>query len=138
MATATLPSPAQLVTMERDQLVARCNRLARSVSVEGRAPCDSKTWQAVLPALCVSYARDADPVAVASLVRVAARLGVDRGLLDEAVAFLLEQQTDAGSFGLLADSGQIERRLQRSLRMTVEVVWALAALEAADGQLDAT
>lgn len=129
VATTTLPSAAELVTMERDELVGSCNRIARSQALESSAPCDAQRWEAVLPALCISYARDADPVAVASLVRVAARLRVEPALLDEAVSFLLEQQTDDGSFGLLADSAQSDgSRLRQSLRITVEVLWALAAV----------
>jgi hypothetical protein len=129
VATTTLPTLAQLVTMERDGLVGFCNRIARSVAVEWPGSEEPRRWQAVLPGLCISYARDADPVAVASLIRVAVRLHMDTAPFDEAIAFLLEQQADDGSFGLLSDSEQIgDGRLRQSLRITVEVIWALAAV----------
>jgi hypothetical protein len=94
-----------------------------------------RCWAELLGALAVSYARSGDVAVVAALVRVAAHLDLADPWLNEAQAYLLDQQAPAGHFGLLArelahlppDSGSPE---DAYLRLTIEVLWAICALVA--------
>lgn len=90
-------------------------------------------WAELLGALAVSYARSGDVAVVAVLVRAAAHLELADPWLDEAQAYLLDQQAPAGHFGLLArefahlppNTGSPE---EVYVRLTIEVLWAISAL----------
>jgi hypothetical protein len=94
------------------------------------------SWAELFGGLAASYARSGDVAVVAALVRAAAHLGLADPWLDEAQAYMLDQQAIAGWFGLLsrelarvqADRGSHE---DVRLRLTVEVVWAICAVVAA-------
>jgi len=85
----------------------------------------------LLGGIALSYARERDLIVVAALIRIAGRLSLRVSLLDEACEFLLDQQSDNGSFGLFAsESLQVKAAsaLQLSrLRLTVDAVSALSS-----------
>jgi hypothetical protein len=131
-----LPDPLTLVEMDRATLLA----LAQGVTLTDRSRCrlaidDQHTWARILGGLALSYARDGDLVAMSALVRMSAHTDLHGSWLTAALHHLLDQQQPDGSFGLLApelalaeDAG-CEPRLR--LRLTVEVLWALAEVAAA-------
>jgi hypothetical protein len=95
---------------------------------------DRRSWTRVLGATALSFARVGDLSAVAAVVRAAARLRLRGPWLDEALAYLLDQQQPEGSFGLLAPELALVRQPRDhsvlSLRLTAEVLWALAEVAA--------
>jgi hypothetical protein len=102
-----------------------------------------RCWVELFGSLAVSYARSGDVAVVAALVRAAAHLDLADPWLDEAHAFLLDQQAADGHFGLLsrelaqmqAESGSHE---DVCLRLTVEVLWAICAVVAAQSDRGGT
>jgi hypothetical protein len=105
------------------------------LSSENRAILVTRPWPQVIGSLSLSYARANDAAAVAALLHVAAHSRMEDSSLSEALEFLLEQQTEAGSFGLLADSLEPGRPapIAELMRLTVEVLWTIAALPADGG-----
>jgi hypothetical protein len=95
-------------------------------------------WSKIFGGVALSYAGSGDLSVVAALVRAAACSGLDGPWLAEAMVYLLDQQQPAGCFGLLAlgtsltcTEGEIT---EASMRLTVEVLWALAGARYALGE----
>jgi hypothetical protein len=88
--------------------------------------------------VALSYAGSGDLSVVAALVRAAACLGLDGPWLKEALVYLLDQQQSAGCFGLLALGPSListkDEIAEASMRLTVEVLWALGAARYALGE----
>jgi hypothetical protein len=95
-------------------------------------------WSKILGGVALSYAGSGDLSVAAALVRAAACSGLDGSWLEEAVVYLLDQQQPAGCFGLLALGASLtsteDELAEASLRLTVEVLWALAAARYALGK----
>lgn len=133
------PTPEEFVVLPRDDLL----RLAQIASVGERGTAHGRNqmavWSKIFGGVALSYAGSGDLSVVAAQVRAAACSGLDGPWLAEAVVYLLDQQQPAGCFGLLAlgtsltcTEGEIA---EASLRLTVEVLWALAAARYALGEL---
>jgi hypothetical protein len=126
-----LPSPATFVVLPRADLLALTRSLAKADAAPGRMRAGRRrVWAPFFGAVALSYARLGDTAAVSALVRTAARLGLSAADLDEAETWLLEQQRRDGAFGLiaveLAAVADEAARAAALLRLTVEVLWALA------------
>jgi len=125
------PNPESFVVLTRDEVL----RLAQiaSVSAPGarRGRNGTGVWSKILGGLALSYAGTGDLPVAAALVRAGASSGLGGPWLEEALVYLLDQQQPEGTFGLIAlgaaltsTQGEIA---EASLRLTVEVLWALAA-----------
>jgi hypothetical protein len=142
--SVAVPSPGALLRLPREELLALTGQIAIAppVALPGGAG-QRRCWAELFGTLAVSYARSGDVAAVAAVVRAAAHLGLADPWLDEAQAYLLDQQAAAGHFGLLsrelahlqADSGSSE---DVCLRLTVEVSWAICAVVAASSERGGT
>ncbi|MBV7326978.1 hypothetical protein KFU94_01690 [Chloroflexi bacterium TSY] len=131
LGAVNLPTTAAFVEMSRVEIL----ELAQTISLSGTGPWQdqearsrhfARTWGAV----ALSYARVGDLSVVAALVRAAAHLGLGDPWLVDAEEYLLDQQQADGSFGFLAselallqDDATVPEAL---LRLTVEILWALA------------
>jgi hypothetical protein len=114
-------------------------RLVRRMQSEG--PGERRCWAELFGTLAVSYARSADVAAVAAIVRAAAHLSLTDAWLDEAQAWLLDQQAAGGYFGLVSRELAHLRADDNEgcdedvcLRLTVEVLWAICEIVAARSQ----
>jgi hypothetical protein len=125
------PKPEKFVVLPRADLL----QLAQVASIGKRGAAHGRNqvvvWSKILGGVALSYAGSGDLSVTAALVRAAACSGLDGSWLEEAVVYVLDQQQPAGCFGLLAlgtsltsTEGEIA---EASLRLTVEVLWALAA-----------
>lgn len=126
-----LPSPAAFVVLPRADLLVLARSLANADAAAGRMRAGRRRlWAPFFGAVAVSYARLGDTAAVSALVRCAARLGLSAAGLDEAETWLLDQQRRDGGFGLIAaELAAVPDEAARAavlLRLTVEVLWALA------------
>lgn len=131
-----LPRMSRFLALERPELL----KLAQDVTVHSKelkpmTRLDRNEWARLLGAMAMSYAKSGDVVVVAALVRVAARLDLQGRWLSEAQRYLLSQQQSDGSFGMLAAEmeflgGKKRANELATLRLTVEVLWALAELAA--------
>jgi hypothetical protein len=120
--------------------VLRLIALAPPMPLPGSAE-ERRGWAELFGTLAASYARSADVAAVAVIVRAAAHRSLTDAWLDEAQAWLLDQQADGGYFGLVSrelvhmraddDEGCDE---DVCLRLTVEVLWAICEIVAARSQ----
>jgi hypothetical protein len=133
------PKPEKFVVLPRADLL----RLAQIASVGERGAIRARNeravWSKILGGLALSYAGSGDLSVVAALVRAGGCLRLDGPWLEEALVYLLDQQQPAGCFGLLAVGPSLtsteDEMAEASLRLTVEVLWALAAARhALDGQ----
>jgi hypothetical protein len=96
-------------------------------------------WAELFGVLAASYARSGDVAAVAAIVRAAAHLRLADVWLDEAQAWLLDQQAAAGHFGLVsrelaqmrANDDGCDGDEDICVRLTVEVLWAICEIVAA-------
>jgi hypothetical protein len=126
-----LPAPTAIVDMSRREVLSLMQAIALSgpSTYPGRT-LDRGTWARILGGTALSYARVGDVVAVASLVRAAARLRLSGPWLTDAQRYLVDQQQPDGSFGLLAPEltvmHETRHRTDLALRLTAEVLWALA------------
>jgi hypothetical protein len=125
-----LPAPTAIVDMSRREVLSLMQVIALSgpSTYPGRTV-DRGTWARILGGTALSYARVGDVVAVASLVRAAARLRLSGAWLTDAQRYLVDQQQPDGSFGLLAPELTVmheTRQTDLALRLTAEVLWALA------------
>ena len=137
--SADLPTTGVFLRQSREQLMSMLRQiaLAPSMPLPGGAEA-RRCWAELFGALAASYARSADVTAVAAIVRAAAHLSLTDAWLDEAHAWLLDQQAAAGHFGLVSrelahvrgddDVGWDE---DVCLRLTVEVLWAICEIVAA-------
>ena len=137
-----MPPAWTLVEKERQEIVALAQAVTLSdPSAYRRQLRDRDGWARMLGGIALSHARDGDLVAVAALLRMAAGLDLDGPWLQAALRYLLDQQQPDGSFGLLAPelalSEEPSCQLEVTLRLTVEVLWALAELAAARSRLRA-
>jgi hypothetical protein len=125
-----LPALGTLVHMSRNDVLALCGRISvcpQDTSFREKA--HQRHWSQAFGGLALSYARVGDLSVVAALVRAAARLRLVHPWLVEAETYLLDQQQPDGSFGLFASElalFQDARAGPIALRLTVEVLWALA------------
>ena len=135
-----LPSPSALVEMSRQEILV----IAQGVTLSDRSNSagqldDQASWAHILGALALSHARQGDLVVVAALLRMAACLGLHGRSLEAALRHLLDQQQPDGSFGLLASELTLwndpDGQPQIALRLTVEVLWALAEVATARARL---
>jgi hypothetical protein len=125
------PNPEDFVVLPRDEVL----RLAQSASVSAPAAMRGRNgravWSKIFGGLALSYAGAGDVPVAAALVRAAAGLKLDGPWLEEALVYLLDQQQPAGCFGLLALGRSLtsteDEITEASMRLTVEVLWALAA-----------
>jgi len=125
-----LSSPGALLSMRRPALLRLLLKaVAASKILWPEWP--KEEVACLLGGIALSYARERDLIVVAALIRIAGRLSLRVSLLDEACEFLLDQQSDNGSFGLFAsESLQVKAAsaLQLSrLRLTVDAVSALSS-----------
>jgi hypothetical protein len=124
------PNPEDFVVLPRDEVL----RLAQIASVSApdamRGRNGRATWSKILGGLALSYAGTGDLPVAAALVRAGASLRLDGPWLEEALVYLLDQQQSEGCFGLIAlgpSLANIEGDTSEALlRLTVEVLWALA------------
>jgi hypothetical protein len=128
-----------LVNMPRDQLL----EWARKISVGHEQPAPVRealpnltVMRDILGALAVSYGRRNDLCMTAALARAAACFGLSGGSLLWAEGYLLDQQAPEGFFGFLAlervTAGLPADDIGPVIRLTVEVIWTLAAIEAVE------
>ncbi|WP_242273011.1 hypothetical protein [Bacillus cereus group sp. BfR-BA-01538] len=130
--TLNLPkSPFSLVTMNKIELL----ELFQSISIS-----NLEQWKVnhqereqlgkVLGFLAISYANTEDLSVVAALIRAAAHLNLDNHWLHHALIYLIDQQQPDGCFGFitseLAFQGREGPESSLVLRLTIEVLWALA------------
>jgi hypothetical protein len=136
----TLPAASTFVEMDREQILA----LAQLVTLSDRSACrsqlrDRESWARILGGVALSHARDGDLVVVAAVLRTAAHLGLHGSWLTAALRHVLDQQQPDGSFGLLAPELALSEdpscQSQVTLRLTVEVLWALAEVAAERSRL---
>lgn len=124
-------APRSLVALPRHRLLAVCRLLSLAPGFDTAEGVDAARW---FGGLALSYARVNDVAVVAALVRTAARLNGRHPWLDEAERYLLAQQQPEGSFGFLAPEMKAlalgRRRGNVTLRLSVEVLWALAEVRA--------
>lgn len=131
-----LPEMSRFVRLDRLELLKLAEAVTvRSKSLESTTPRDRNKWSRLLGAMAVSHGKTGDVVVVAAMVRVAARLDLQGRWLSEAQHYLLAQQQPDGSFGMLAAEmeflgGKKRTNQLTTLRLTVEVLWALAELAA--------
>jgi len=131
-----LPLMSQFVALHRSELLNVVTKLTvHSGQREPLTTGDRNEWKRLLGAMAVSHAKSGDVVVVAALLRLAARLDLQGKWLSEAKRYLLTQQHSDGSFGMLAAEMEFVGRTKRvnelaTLRLTVEVLWALAELAA--------
>ena len=90
-----------------------------------------KEWAQIFGGIALSFAYFGDISVVAALVRAAASLNLKGTTLLEAQDYLLDQQQPDGTFGLFArELKQLQSETKSTedvrLRLTVEVLWALA------------
>lgn len=132
-----LPKPATFIGMSRSKILA----LARAISLSNpkawrMEDVDRRLWAQVFGGIALSYARVGDLSAVAVLVRAAAHLGLSDPWLTEAETYMLDQQRPDGCFGLIMpELALLQNDILVSdllLRLTVEVLWALAEAENRD------
>jgi len=124
------PKPEKFVVLPRGEVL----RLAQiaSVSAPGamRGRNGRAAWSKILGGLALSYAGIGDLPVAAALVRAGAGLRLDGPWLEEALVYLLDQQQPEGCFGPIAlgrSLANIEGDTSEALlRLTVEVLWALA------------
>jgi hypothetical protein len=126
-----LPSPSAILALGRRELLDLAQAIAlSSPPTRPDVVGDRRSWARILGGTALSFARVGDVSAVASLVRAAARLRLRGPWLDEAQAYLLDQQQPDGSFGLLAPELALVRRSRDrtalAFRVTAEVLWAFA------------
>jgi hypothetical protein len=114
--------------------------LAPRMPLPGSAE-ERRCWAELFGSLAASYARSADVAAVAAIVRAAAHLSLIHAWLDEAQAWLLDQQAAGGHFGLVSrelahmrDDADVGCDEDVCLRLTVEVLWAICEIVAARSQ----
>jgi hypothetical protein len=124
-----LPEARELVTAPREQIMELCRLITmttsaglRRIELGGRAD--------LLPALAFSYARDWDLELACSLLRASAYLGLSaRSECLWTTQWLLDQQNEDGSFGLLraeaAHCGHDTADWPSYFERTVHAVWAL-------------
>jgi hypothetical protein len=133
-----LPRMSRFVGLDRSELL----KLAEDITVRSKrsvslTPLERDEWTRLLGAMAISNAKAGDVVVVAAMVRVAARLDLQGNWLLASQHFLLAQQQPDGSFGMLAAEMEFLRGKKRAnelatLRLTVEVLWALAELAASN------
>jgi hypothetical protein len=125
-----LPSLADFVTMDRGHLRTLLERISLVAMSSSRARASYRErWGQCFGGVALSYARMNDASVVAVLVRAAAHLHLRSTWLYEAEEYLLDQQQPEGYFGLLAlESALLDKgpAAEAILRLTVEVLWALA------------
>jgi hypothetical protein len=114
--------------------------LAQVVTLSDRRACDQQmrdrqAWARILGGIALSYARDGDLVMVAALLRMSVHADLQGTWLTAALCHLLDQQQSDGSFGFLAPelglAGDGECEPHVILRLTVEILWALAEVASA-------
>jgi hypothetical protein len=128
-----LPSLSRVITMDRSKLlsVARCIATAEQDTFDLMSA--RVDWAAAIGGLALSYARVGDLCVVAALLQSAAGADLDNSWIREAQIYLLDQQQPSGCFGLisaelaLAGGDIVESEVQ--LRLTVECLWALSAIQ---------
>jgi hypothetical protein len=131
------PKPEKFVVLARADLLrlAQVGAVGDRDAVHGRN--QTAVWSKILGGVALSYAGSGDLSVVAALVRAAACSGVDGPWLKEALVYLLDQQQSTGCFGLLALGPSLtstkDEIAEASMRLTVEVLWALAAARYALG-----
>jgi hypothetical protein len=122
--STVLPDPCNLISMGRDALI----ELSRTYTggTTRKNDCDLAVEQ-----LALSFARSDDLQVVAAMLRLASSLGANSNVTSDAWRYLLAQQQEDGSFGLLSAElillKQQDRYMLVRLAVTVEVLWALAA-----------
>jgi hypothetical protein len=130
-----LPPLNNFVTMSRDDLL----NIAQSISTsdypaEIISNSERESWARFMGGVALSYARSGDVAVVAALVRAAAHLDLKEQWLNNALDYVLDQQQPDGSFGLLAMEvallGQAQLAHKAMMRLTVEVLWAIAEVSA--------
>jgi hypothetical protein len=132
------PNPEDFVVLPRDEVL----RLAQIASVSAPGAMRGRNgraiWSKILGGLALSYAGTGDLPVAAALVRAGASLRLDGPWLEEALVYLLDQQQSEGCFGLIAlgrSLANIEGDTSEALlRLTVEVLWALATARHALGE----
>jgi hypothetical protein len=135
-----LPYATRLLEMTRPQLLALAQSIALSKSwtCSDRRP-DREGWARVLGGIAVSYARTGDVAIVAALVRAGARMRVQGTWLTVAQTYLIDQQLPDGSFGLVLPELVVLRHTAAqasvALRLTAEVLWALAEVAAQEASV---
>jgi hypothetical protein len=132
-----LPSPRTFLDLPREDLLALTAQIAISapVALAGGVK-ERRCWAELFGSVAVSFARSGDVSAVAAIARAAAHLGLADVWLDEAQAYLLDQQSVAGNFGLLSREfvhlqADMASRDEIYLRLTLEVLWAICEVVAA-------
>jgi hypothetical protein len=138
-----LPTTAAFLRQSREQLMAVVRQIALAPWLpppEGAG--ERRCWAELYGTLAASYARSGDVAAVAAIVRAAAHLWLADAWLDEAQAWLLDQQAAPGHFGLVsrelahmrANTDGCDEDEDVCLRLTVEVLWAICEIVAARSQ----
>jgi hypothetical protein len=125
-----LPEARELVAAPREQIMELCRLITMTTSaglrrIEISGPAD------LLPALAFSYARDWDLELACGLLRACGYLGLAaRSECLWTMQWLLDQQNEDGSFGLLraeaAHCGHDTANWPSYFERTVHAVWALA------------
>ncbi|PFO89835.1 hypothetical protein [Bacillus cereus] len=97
----TWPTIGELVNMNRQQIL-KFSRNLSNATTYGRHPIDCGSLTTILPNLAVSYARDWDIEVVSVLLRTCAYLNLNQDISCKwSLEWLLDQQQEDGSFGLL-------------------------------------
>ncbi len=129
---ALLPGLDQLLDLPRSDLYAALQRVscreARAFDADGD---EIRAWCHHVGLLAVSHAKTDDPLMAAALTRVAATLHPALPELREVEGYLVERQREAGSFAPLAsldEEGDPSVLQETLLRLTIEALWAFAAL----------
>lgn len=125
-----LKSPRDLINLSREEIIELAQKIGNSNietwNVNGE---EINNWIQFLGGIALSYANKGDLSVVAALIRISSYLNLKGEWIAEATDFLLDQQQPEGYFGLFSKEVSIldkEQEVIFSLRLTVDVLWALA------------
>lgn len=125
-----LKLPTDLINFNRDELLIFSQQLDISnIESWNTSNEEKEIWSQFLGGIAISYAIEGDLSVVAALVKAAAILNLNGKEIIEASNFILDQYQSEGYFGLYSEEINHLNKEQRTnffLRLTVEVLWALA------------
>jgi hypothetical protein len=125
-----LPDPTSLIEMDRSALL----ELSRHYVGE---PCSKNDSDLAIAHLATAFARSDDVQGTAALLRLSELLHTERDVTYDAWSYVLAQQQNDGSFGLLAPElallGKPEEKARIQIGLTVEVLWSIVAAIGREG-----